>query len=357
MSDNTEPQDNAIELQKLMLTQFSVDNAADPIFWLNRDGEFIYTNKAASDHLGFSGAELLAMTVHQVDPNFPSEKWESHWQKLRTKGAMTFESNHKTKSGEIVPVEIMVSHLELQDTEFHCAHVRNISERKKAEKILLQSEDRFRKTLDVTSDGMWDRNLDTGEVYYGSTWASALGYSEDDLITGKISWEKLLHPEDREKTLQELRDHLAGKTKKYEAVFRLKNSKNEYQWIQARGKIIECDNGGGPRRFVGTHTDISNRKKAEESLLKTIEETKIFAYSVAHDLKTPAIAIQCLAERFRDKLFQLSDQKKRIYCEQLLSSSESIVALVEKINSYISSKETPLQLEEVYLKEVVRVCR
>lgn len=357
MSETSNSTNKDLEIRRLQFTQFSVDNAAYPIFWLNRRGEFIYTNNAAATHFGYSQDELLSMTVEQTNYNFTPDKWVAHWQELKEKKTKTFESSHRTKSGDIIPVEIIVSYLGIQNTEFHCFYVMNISKRKEAEEILLQNEHRFRKTLDVTSDGMWDWNLATGDKYYGSNWASALGYHEDDLISGKISWEKLLHPGDREKTLQELRDHLAGKTRKYEAEFRLKNSENSWQWIQARGKIIEYDNDNNPLRFVGTHTDITNRKKAEDSLLETIEETKLFAYSVAHDLKNPVIAIQCLAERFRDKLYQLSDQKKRLYCEQLLNSTEQIVALVEKINSYISSKETSLELEQVNLKEIVGICR
>ncbi len=356
MSEPKNTKNKQLKVLSLELTQFAVDNAADAIFWLNRAGEFIYANHAAVAHIGYSQSELFEMNVHQIDCDFPFEKWQKHWDKLRIKKSMTFDSRHLTKNGKIIPVEIMVSHLELDDNEFHCAYVRDISKRKKAEEVLLQSEKRFRMTLDATSDGMWDRNLATGEVYYGSNWASALGYLEEDLITGKIVWEKLLHPEDKEKTLQSVRDHLAGKTRNYEAEFRLRNCAGEWQWIQARGKIIEHDATGQPLRFVGTHTDITNRKEAEDSLMKSTEETKLFAYSVAHDLKNPAVAIQCLAKRFRDKVLELSDKKKQIYCDQLLKSSEQIVTLVDKINSYISSKETPLVLEEIPLKEVVRIC-
>lgn len=346
-----------LDLEKLELTQFSVDNAADPIFWINRSGEFIYANKAALDHLGYSKSDVLAMSVHKIDQNFPVDKWQDHWNALREKKKMTFESVHTTKSGKQIPVEIMVSHLELENTEFHCAYVRDISTRKKTENELLKSEARFRKTLDVTSDGMWDRNLSSGEVYYGSNWATALGYQEEDLVTGKISWERLLHPEDREPTLQKLKDHLGGKTQRYEVEFRLKNSDNDWQWIQARGKIIEYDKKGKPLRFVGTHTDITNRKKAEDSLQRSSEQTKIFAYSVVHDLKNPVIAIQSLAERFKKRVSQLSDEKKQMYCNQLLQSSEQIVELVDKINTYISSKESSLVFEEFPLKEIVRQCR
>ena len=252
----------------MKLTQFSVDNAADAIFWLNKNGKFIYANNAAVEHIGYSKEEILSMTVHEIDYNFPIEKWDQHWEKLKRKKKAIFESLHTTKNGKNLPVEIMVSHLEVDDIEFHCVYVRDITERKRAEESLQLSEKRFRKTLDVTSDGMWDRNLVTGEVYYGSNWASALGFHEDDLITGKIRWEKLLHKEDRDKALQAVKDHIDGKTKSYKTEFRLKNSDNGWQWMQARGKVIEYSENNRPIRFVVTHTDIIDRKEAEDSLLK-----------------------------------------------------------------------------------------
>lgn len=345
------------ERLKLELTQFCVDTAADAIFWLNRQGNFIYANQAALDHLHYSRDELLSMNVHQIDPNYPEKDWQKHWESVKREKKTSFESTHITKSGEEIPVEIKVSHLQLENTEFHCAFVRNISDRRTAEKNYIESEKRLRKTLDVTSDGVWERNISTGEVYYGSKWATALGYTEDDLSAGKITWENLLHPEDREKTVKALRDHLAGEKESYEAEFRLKNSQNNWQWIHARGKIIEYDEEGNPLRFVGTHTDITSRKQLENSLLKSSEETKIFAYSVAHDLKNPAIAIRGLAERFRKKFSDLDDEKKKVYCDRIIESAGQLVDLVEKINAFISSKETRLTFEDVPLKDIVQASR
>lgn len=100
------------------------------------------------------------------------------------------------------------------------------------------------------------------------------------------------------------------------------------------------------------HNEIRERKKAEEALLRSSEKIKLFAYSVAHDLKNPAIATHGLA-RILNKKFgdELNDRGKRI-CEQIQRSSEDIASLVEKINIFISAKETPLHIEKISLKEV-----
>lgn len=98
--------------------------------------------------------------------------------------------------------------------------------------------------------------------------------------------------------------------------------------------------------------EITERKKAEEDLRKSSEKIKLFAYSIAHDLKNPAISIYGLA-RILNKKFanELTDKGKKI-CEQIQQSSEDIASLVEKINILISTKETPLNIEEISLKEL-----
>ncbi len=342
---------------EFQLFKFSFENAIDAIFWINIDGKIIYANKSALQSLGYSRSELLVRSVHDIDPNFQKEDWVAHWKELEKSGGATFESLHKKKNGMIFPVEIRVNHLEVDHTAFHCAFVRDITESKKAEKLLMENEERFRRTLDVTSDGMWDRDLQTGAVYYGSNYAAALGYSEEDFLSGNVTWRHLLHPDDKELAIEAVNNHLQGKTEKYSAEFRLRNSNNGWQWMLAKGKVIEKDEKERPLRFVGTHTDITKRKQVEEDLLKTSEKIKKFAYSVVHDLKNPAIVVHGLSKRLKEKFDAIPIYKKIIYCQQLLQSSGQIIELVDKINVFTATQQTPLFMEKVSLKEVVSTIR
>ena len=118
----------------LRLTQFSVDNAGDPAFWMGPDARFIYVNDTACSSLGYSREELLSMTVHDIDPNFPAAAWPEHWQEVRRRGSFIFESRHRTREGRVFPVEITVNYLEFEGKEYNCAFARDISERKEADK-------------------------------------------------------------------------------------------------------------------------------------------------------------------------------------------------------------------------------
>lgn len=126
----------------------------------------------------------------------------------------------------------------------------------------------------------------------------------------------------------------------------LQKSHDELQLrVEERTKELAAQN----RQLLN---EIRERKKAEEELHRSSEKIKLFAYSVAHDLKNPAIATYGLA-RILNKKFgnKLNDDGKRI-CEQIKQSSEDIAALAEKINTFISAKETPLQIENISLREV-----
>ena len=111
----------------LRLSQFYLDKFKDSIFFVNSDAQLIYVNEAACRHLGYSRAQLLTMTVYDINPNFSTVAWRSHWQEVRQKGSLTFESTQRTQDGQDIAVEITVNYLELNGQEYHCASVRNIT--------------------------------------------------------------------------------------------------------------------------------------------------------------------------------------------------------------------------------------
>ncbi|MCK5646785.1 MAG: PAS domain S-box protein, partial [Anaerolineales bacterium] len=149
----------------LRFTQFTVDHAGDPAFWLTKDGHFYYANEAASKILGYTRDELLAMTVHDIEPEFPAEAWPQHWKDLKTSGSLTFEARHKSKNGRIYPVEISANYVEFGGKEYNCSFARDISDRKKAEVALRESEDRFHITLDGMMEGCEILDFDLRYTY------------------------------------------------------------------------------------------------------------------------------------------------------------------------------------------------
>ena len=149
---------------------------------------------------------------------------------------------------------------------------RDITERKKTEEDLHDSEARWRFALEGAGDGVWDMNFITKKVYYTPRWKSMLGYSDEEIGDTMDVWETLLHPEDRDVVLARVESCLHGETPIFQSEHRLRCKDGFYKWILARGKVIEETEDGKPSRVIGTHTDISERKQAEENSAQLEEQ-------------------------------------------------------------------------------------
>jgi PAS domain S-box-containing protein len=103
--------------------------------------------------------------------------------------------------------------------------------------------------------------------------------------------------------------------------------------------------------------EIEVRKQVEEGLKESTKKIKLFAYSVSHDLKSPAIGIYGLTKRLSRLYGRILDEKGKTYCDQILKASEQIAGLAENINVYMSTKEAPITIETVNLKEFLRMVR
>lgn len=120
--------------------------------------------------------------------------------------------------------------------------------------------------LEGANDGIWDWDIASGEVWYSPRWLDMLGYRQGELKEHFSSWERIVHPEDKDAVLAALDGHRGGGCAFYEAEHRLWHKEQRWVWVLTRGKIVERDAEGRPLRAVGTHTDITARKGVEEAL-------------------------------------------------------------------------------------------
>lgn len=124
--------------QRLILLNFALNNVYDEAYLINKKACFHYVNDKSCHALGYSCEELLTMSVPEIDPDLPFERWLDHWNYIMEHGSMIFESRHKTKDGRIYPVEISANYFEYNGQGYDLALSRDITERK-------QSEDEIRK--------------------------------------------------------------------------------------------------------------------------------------------------------------------------------------------------------------------
>ncbi|QIN79351.1 EAL domain-containing protein [Rubrobacter marinus] len=127
------------------------------------------------------------------------------------------------------------------------------------------SRQRFELAVLGANDGLWDWDLATGESYFSPRWKEMLGYGDHELPNRYEEWEGRVHPEDLPKVHEALEAHLKGETPHYEIEHRLMHRDGRYRWILARGATVR-DARGRPYRMAGSHTDVAERREAEEKL-------------------------------------------------------------------------------------------
>ncbi|HIK32641.1 MAG TPA: PAS domain S-box protein [Oscillatoriales cyanobacterium M4454_W2019_049] len=165
---------------------------------------------------------------------------------------------------------------------------RDITERKRAEMALKASEERWQLILVGTGDGIFDWNILTGEVFFSPLLKAQLGYADDELENTYEGWERLLHPEDRDRTLAAVRSHLDGETPHYSVEYRLRCRDGSYKWILARG-IVQRNAAGNPVRMVGSHQEIGARKNAETALRESLARYRLLAENSSDLIATQSL--------------------------------------------------------------------
>ncbi len=127
---------------------FSVEKAAEAVYWIDRRGCFVYVNETACRVLGWSREELLGMAVFQVDTDLSEPLWGRRWEVLRGTGTALYEARHKTRDGRVFPVEVSANFQSVGGEEFLVAFARDVSERKLAEQRLKLFEKVFENALE-----------------------------------------------------------------------------------------------------------------------------------------------------------------------------------------------------------------
>ncbi|ACZ61266.1 PAS domain-containing sensor histidine kinase [Dehalococcoides mccartyi] len=169
--------------EALLRTQFAFDHAADAIFWLDDQGQFIYSNNATTELLGYSKRELYHMRIDYIDINFPRSSWESEFQQLKKDNYGYIETLYRTKKCNFIPVSVMGNYLNYAGKDFNCCFVRDLSEIKQVDKAYRMAQ--F--AIDTSGDAIFwlDRN---GKILYSNrATTELLGYSSTQLSNMTIN--------------------------------------------------------------------------------------------------------------------------------------------------------------------------
>jgi PAS domain S-box-containing protein len=176
--------------------------------------------------------------------------------------------------------------------------VRDVTERARAQQALVERDQRHVVATAAGGTGVWDWNLDTNDMYVDPRVKALLGLEHVHEADRFEEWWRRVHADDLDAVLSQLRDHVEGKTPSFEAEFRMPHRDGTIRWILARGSVVREE--GRPARVVGTYTDFTERKQADDALLKAQAEVDRmsrlaafgeFTASIAHELSQPLTVI------------------------------------------------------------------
>jgi diguanylate cyclase (GGDEF)-like protein/PAS domain S-box-containing protein len=187
--------------------------------------------------------------------------------------------------------------------------MEDITERRQAAQALRENEERLDLALTVANDGIWDWYLGSNTVFFDRRFYTMAGYEPDEFPGDFNEWEKRVHPEDIQQTKLAIEQYLAGESEGYDAEFRFLHKNGDYMWIRAKGKIVAHDEEGNPTRFVGTHSDITERVWAKMELQRANKQ-----------LQTRLVEIKELETALREQAIRdpLTGSFNRRYMDEVL---------------------------------------
>jgi diguanylate cyclase (GGDEF)-like protein/PAS domain S-box-containing protein len=247
-------------------------------------GKILYTNRADAEMHGYRVDELLGQHVRILASGAGGKTLSSH--ELSSVSRWRRESLNSRKDGSLFPVQLM-SDVVLDESGLPIGIVtscEDITERKRAEAALSESEERYALAVRGANDGLWDWDIASDRVFYSPRWKAMLGFAEEEIGTAPLDWLSRINPDDVDRVKAKLNAHLSGETSHFECEYSMVHKDGKFRWMLSRGLAVR-DRNGKATRMAGSLTDITDRK----------------VYDPLTDLPNRALFIDCLGTSIRSR--------------------------------------------------------
>ncbi|MCC5628554.1 GAF domain-containing protein [Nostoc sphaeroides] len=284
-----------------------LESITDAFFALDKKWRFTYINGQAELLLQKTQNELLGQSIWEVFPEFIDTTFSREYHRaILEQVSVEFEEFYQ-------PLNCWLQVHAYPAKDGLSVYFQDITKRRRTAEALRESEERWQLALNGNNDGIWDWNLKTNEVFFSTRWKEMLGYKDHEVSNGWDEWTKLIHPDERDWVLQAFQDHFAKKTPFYVCEYRVQCQDGSYKWILDRGQAL-WDASGDIVRMVGSYTDITDRKQADEELKRQNLRSQLFAQitlkireslQINEILQTTVTEVQKLLQADRVLIFQL----------------------------------------------------
>jgi diguanylate cyclase (GGDEF)-like protein/PAS domain S-box-containing protein len=255
LRDASELRDTRDRLRRL---QTALATAQTGVAIADRNLTVLWANPALAAMHESAEREIVGRPLGKL---LPEALARVDFRELAAFGSHRRESIARRASGVEFPVELTFDLVrdDQGEPEGVVALCQDITQRRRTETALRESEERYALAVRGANDGLWDWNLSTGEIHFSPRWQQMLGLDPDENETRPEAWFSRVHPEDLPRLHQKLDRHLAGESELFEDEHRIEHRDGNYRWMLARGAAL-FDVDGKAHRIAGSQTDITDRK-------------------------------------------------------------------------------------------------
>lgn len=340
MTDNQHPTEETLLSQQKLLSDFApfaVKNMSDGAYLILKDARIVYVNPAACKQLGYTEKELVSMRIMDIDPHVTDENWESIWGVTVKDKIQIIETDHQTKEGRLIHVEVLANYIELDGEQYSCSFTRDITDRKAAEQKIHESERRLSLASSIAHVGHWERNVPTGDLIWTDEVYKIFGYKPGEIVPSLEMFINHIHPEDR-KRVQKAIAASVSKPIPYNVEFRY-TRKDGVEGIGRATGSADFYRDGRAMRISGAIQDITEIRHTEESLRESEEK-----YRLLFDGITDAVYVHYISPDKPGKFIAVNEaackmlgytldefSQMRIEDIDIPEQAEKIPAILEKL--------------------------
>ncbi|MEO5563633.1 MAG: PAS domain S-box protein [Chitinophagaceae bacterium] len=345
-----------------------MNSALDAIICIDLNGAISFWNHQAGAIFGWSENEVMGKQLSGfIIPEEFRERHHAgmaHYLKIDQGPAINtlLELTAVKRNGEEFPIELAIRSIKQSGEEFFCAFIRDITERKKGERDILISNERYNLVAKATSDVIWDWNLKTNTVIRNAeNMKKIFGYDIDEVNETAAFWTNLIHPEDLPKINEGLKAVFNNPSEMYmDSEYRLKKADGHYAYIYDKGFIVR-DKTGEPIRMIGACQDITKLKENELQLQKhakelalSNEELEQFAYVASHDLQEPLRMVTSFLTQLEKKYGAVLDDKGKKYIDFAVDGAKRMRKIILDLLDYSRAGRTLDDMENIDLNELIQ---